>query len=129
MLELAASYGTHEPVRIRKIAEEHGIPSRFLVQILLQLKGAGLVSSTRGASGGYQLAKKPDEISLAEVMAVTEGPDEDNPISAAPDSVMANDLQGSWRGVAGVQRKMLGELTFEHLVERARHRTENMYYI
>src|SRR5215475_6331543 len=67
MLELSASYGAHEPVRIRKIAEEHGIPSRFLVQILLQLKGAGLVTSTRGAAGGYQLAKAPEEITLAEV--------------------------------------------------------------
>src|SRR5437868_6117456 len=50
MLELAASYGSGEPVRIRKIASEHGVPSRFLVQILLQLKGAGLVNSTRGAA-------------------------------------------------------------------------------
>ncbi len=49
VLELAARYGTGEPVRIRTIADEHGIPSRFLVQILLQLKGAGFVASTRGA--------------------------------------------------------------------------------
>ena len=55
MLELAARYDTGEPIRIRTIADEHDIPSRFLVQILLQLKGAGLVNSTRGASGGYQL--------------------------------------------------------------------------
>ena len=45
MLELAVSYGSGEPVRIRKIAEQHGIPSRFLVQILLQLNVAGLVTS------------------------------------------------------------------------------------
>ena len=53
MLELAAQYGSNEPVRIRKIAERHDVPPRFLVQILLQLKGAGLVSSVRGAAGGY----------------------------------------------------------------------------
>ena len=53
MLELAAHYGSKEPLRIRTIADEHGIPSRFLVQILLQLKGAGFVASTRGAAGGY----------------------------------------------------------------------------
>ena len=40
MLELAARYGQGEPAPIREIADEHGIPSRFLVQILLQLKGA-----------------------------------------------------------------------------------------
>src|SRR5215467_8368810 len=73
MLELAAHYGSNEPVRIRTIADEHGIPSRFLVQILLQLKGAGFVASTRGAAGGYQLVKPPEEITLGEVMAVIEG--------------------------------------------------------
>src|ERR1700741_4926153 len=73
MLELAAHYGSGEPVRIRQIADAHGIPSRFLVQILLQLKGAGFVTSTRGAAGGYQLLKDPTEITLAEVMSVIEG--------------------------------------------------------
>ena len=69
ILELAARYDSDEPVRIRDIADAHGIPSRFLVQILLQLKGAGLVQSTRGATGGYALAKPPEAISLADVMA------------------------------------------------------------
>ena len=45
------------PVHIREISEAYGIPERYLVQILLQLKGAGLVASTRGASGGYRLAR------------------------------------------------------------------------
>lgn len=44
------------PMRIREISESSAIPERYLVQILLQLKGAGLVVSTRGASGGYSLA-------------------------------------------------------------------------
>ena len=44
------------PVHIRDISEVYGIPERYLVQILLQLKGAGLVASTRGATGGYRLA-------------------------------------------------------------------------
>src|SRR3984957_1064099 len=82
MLELAARFGSGEPVRIRAIADEHGIPSRFLVQILLQLKGAGFVSSTRGASGGYQLVKPPQTISLGEVMAVIEGQENETPGNA-----------------------------------------------
>ena len=44
------------------------------MQILLQLKGAGLVRSTRGVTGGYTLARSPEQISLADVMAVIEGP-------------------------------------------------------
>jgi Rrf2 family protein len=73
MLELAAAHGAGEPVRIRTIADAHGIPSRFLVQILLQLKGAGYVTSTRGAAGGYQLAMSPERITLGEVMNVIDG--------------------------------------------------------
>src|SRR3972149_5143078 len=59
MMELASQFGTGEPVRIRRIAERHDVPPRFLVQILLQLKGAGLVASIRGAAGGGQLVKTP----------------------------------------------------------------------
>jgi Rrf2 family protein len=129
MLELSTSYHTGEPIRIRKIAEEHGIPSRFLVQILLQLKGAGLVTSTRGAAGGYQLAKAPEDITLAEVMNVTEGPDEEVTTSAAPGSVVGKVLESAWREVAEVHKKMLEKITFDELVDRARHQAENMYYI
>src|SRR4051812_21890208 len=68
MLELAASYDDPQPVRVKSIADAQGIPQRFLVQILLQLKTAGLVASVRGAAGGYQLAKAPDHISLADVI-------------------------------------------------------------
>ena len=68
MLELAANYADAQPVRIKAIADAQGIPQRFLVQILLQLKTAGLVASVRGASGGYQLAKPPESISLAAVI-------------------------------------------------------------
>ena len=73
MVELALCYGSPEPVQIRRIAESHGIPSRFLVQILLQLKGAGLVASTRGALGGYRLIKDPQQVTLGQIMGIVEG--------------------------------------------------------
>ena len=129
MLELAEHYGSGEPVRIRSIADEHGIPSRFLVQILLQLKGAGFVTSTRGASGGYQLVKSPDEISLGEVMSVIEGADEPITSSASRESRSAKVLQVTWQEVADVQRQALQSITFADLVERAHRTSENMYYI
>ncbi len=68
MLELAANYMEPQPVRIKAIADAQGIPQRFLVQILLQLKSAGLVASTRGAAGGYQLVRAPDQITLADII-------------------------------------------------------------
>ncbi len=129
MLELAGRFGVGEPVRIRSIADEHGIPSRFLVQILLQLKGAGFVTSTRGAAGGYQLIKPPEEISLADVMHVIDGAEEPILSSASPDSVPAKVLCAAWQEVADVQQEMLRSITFAELIERARQRSENMYYI
>src|SRR4030095_387091 len=75
MLQMAQEYESAEPLQIRRIAEEQGIPSRFLVQILLQLKGAGLVASVRGAAGGYRRPRPPQEISLAEMIEVMEGAD------------------------------------------------------
>src|SRR5688500_18974927 len=57
MADLACSYQDPNPVHLKHIADKHGISQRFLVQIMLQLKGAGLVDSTRGVAGGYLLAK------------------------------------------------------------------------
>src|SRR5262252_5625903 len=68
MLQLAAHHPDVIPLRIKSIADTQGIPQRFLVQILLQLKTAGLVVSVRGAAGGYQLARPPEEITLAAVI-------------------------------------------------------------
>jgi Rrf2 family protein len=129
MLELAARYETGEPVRIRSIADEHGIPSRFLVQILLQLKGAGFVASTRGASGGYQLVKSPDDISLGEVMAVIEGQEADITSTTPDDSPAARVLLHAWREVAQAQRDALYGITLGDLVERIKRQSQNMYYI
>jgi Rrf2 family protein len=129
MLELAARYGTREPVRIRTIAEEHGIPSRFLVQILLQLKGAGFVASTRGASGGYQLVKPPEEISLGEVMAVIEGQESEVTGTAADHSQTARVLVDAWREVSQVEHDALYGITFGDLVARMKRASESMFYI
>lgn len=129
LLELAASYGSGEPVRIRTIADQHGIPSRFLVQILLQLKGAGLVTSTRGAAGGYQLMTPPEEISLGSVIGVIEGPPENTFNSATGDSPAVRALVDTWREVAEVQQEQLNSISLADLLVRARKNSENMYYI
>jgi len=74
ILALARPHADGSPLRIREIAEAHEIPERYLVQILLQLKGAGLVHSTRGAAGGYRLARPAEAISLGEVLEAIDGP-------------------------------------------------------
>jgi len=130
MLELASRFGSGEPVRIRTIAERHDVPPRFLVQILLQLKGAGLVASTRGAAGGYHLLKPPEQVSLGEVMEAIEGSSGDNgKSSASPDSPAVKVLMQTWRDVDGVQRRMLRAVSLAELLQRARNQDEQMYYI
>lgn len=132
VLELARNWGSDEPVRIRSIAAAHGVPSRFLVQILLQLKGAGVVTSTRGAAGGYQLARAPEEITLEDVYRVIEGPEElVTAVTAdlAGKSKSVSVLLDAWRGVAAAETGALRELTFAALVERSRAATDPMYYI
>ena len=66
--------GTGEPEQIDKIAERQEIPPRYLEQIFHRLKWAGIIRTKRGAKGGYYLGKLPSEISVADVVQVTDGP-------------------------------------------------------
>ena len=129
VLELATRFGTGKPVRIREIADPNGIPSRFLVQILLQLKSAGIVGSTRGAAGGYQMIKEPSEVSLADVMAASEGQISDPISSAGQQTPATRSLFAAWNKLAVAERKLLESISFAELADRATNQTDNMYYI
>ena len=72
-LELAAA-PDEKPVKGERIATAQAIPLRFLENILMQLRHAGLVESRRGADGGYKLARAPEEIALADVIRAIDGP-------------------------------------------------------
>jgi Rrf2 family cysteine metabolism transcriptional repressor len=129
VLELAARHGSGEPVRIREIADAHGIPSRFLVQILLQLKSAGLVHSIRGAAGGYHLARDPEEITLLDVMTVVDAQLSQASAAATRNTPTTRVLHRAWKEVAAKERELLAGVTFATLVERLRGAPEGMYYI
>jgi Rrf2 family cysteine metabolism transcriptional repressor len=72
LLVLGLNYH-QDVVRIQTISEQQNIPKRFLEQILNDLKSAGVVRSKRGVAGGYRLARKPEEITLAAVVRHIEG--------------------------------------------------------
>src|SRR5437016_6307918 len=129
VLELAARHSSGEPVRIRDIADAHGIPSRFLVQILLQLKSAGLVHSIRGAAGGYRLAREPEEITLLDVMTVVDPQLGQPASSAAQVTPTTRVLQRTWKEVAANERDLLEGVTFAELVQQLKGAPEGMYYI
>ena len=71
-IELAAAGG--EPIKGEAIADAQDIPLKFLENILGELKHTGIVSSRRGAQGGYWLAKPADDVSLADIVRAVEGP-------------------------------------------------------
>ena len=85
-LELAAA-PDDKPVKGERIATAQAIPLRFLENILMQLRHAGLVDSRRGAEGGYRLARPATEVTLADVIRAIDGP---------------------LAGVSGVRPEMLG---------------------
>ena len=73
VLELALNR-EHTPLQAKLIAQRQGIPARFIEQILQALKQAGIVSSLRGAQGGYSLSQEPIHISLADIVRAMNGP-------------------------------------------------------
>ena len=73
-LELAAAPISAGPVTADVLAERHEIPRAFLDAIMCDLRSASLVTSRRGPSGGYRLARPPGEISLGDVLRAVEGP-------------------------------------------------------
>jgi len=100
------------------------------VQILLQLKAAGLVESTRGSSGGYQLARPPADITLAEVInaidrssAVPPGP------LAAPRSPTAQAVREVWEEIQSEEKRLLEERTLAELAQRTLHTGVSTYQI
>lgn len=74
LLSLALHAQEGGPTSVRDIAERTGLPQPYLEQILLALKGAGLVRSKRGVGGGYILARPAEEIRLSEIVSAVEGP-------------------------------------------------------
>ena len=69
-----ALHGSDHPTSVKEIAERTGLPQPYLEQILLALKGAGLVRSKRGVGGGYVLARAPEDIRLSEIVSAVDGP-------------------------------------------------------
>jgi Rrf2 family protein len=115
VIALALQRPESGPVRVREIAATYQIPERYLVQILLQLKAAGLVQSARGSSGGYWLARDPARISLGEVLGAIDGPDESPREFLGP---AAEALASVWKRLRAHERDLLDQITIAQLAEK-----------
>ncbi|MBS0265700.1 MAG: Rrf2 family transcriptional regulator [Planctomycetes bacterium] len=131
LIDMALQRDATPLVQTSELAKRNAIPERFLVQILLQLKGAGLVQSVRGASGGYRLSVDPRKINLLEVVRLVDGPSGFGAAeSAAPPSVGRQVLQSVWRKVTDHEEQLLREISIADLAESAgKLDYPDMYYI
>jgi len=112
--------------KVEDLAETVGTSANYLVQILIELKGAGLVDSVRGKHGGYRLAKAPEEITLGMVWRASEGTILDVPAIADDDCPAG--LREVWESVSASLTELSEQVTFAQILE-ASGRDREMYYI
>ncbi|WP_433351387.1 RrF2 family transcriptional regulator [Microtetraspora malaysiensis] len=108
-VELAAA--PPGPVPAERIATAQDIPRRFLDNILLQLRRAGLINSQRGPDGGYWLARPADQISLADIIVVVEGVSQEGERFPG----VAGPLAGVWTALREYEHTTLTEITLAHI--------------
>jgi Rrf2 family protein len=121
-IELAAHSlvrpGAERPLKGERIAQAQEIPLKFLENILVELRHAGIVSSRRGAEGGYLLARPPEDITVAEVIRAVEGPIA-NVRGQRPETVeyvgAAERLRDVWIAVRANLRAVLEQVTLADL--------------
>jgi Rrf2 family protein len=122
--DLAFHYGSG-PIPIDQIAVRQGLPVRYLEQLVLTLKRAGILQSKRGVNGGYTLAKPPAEITLGAILRAVDGPVE--PISClaeAPREPCAREavcaLRGVWSDVHRAVAAIVDRTTLQDVCDRSR---------
>ena len=125
LLSLALHGDGQTPRSVREIADKTGLPQPYLEQILLALKGAGLVRSKRGVGGGYVLARRPSLILLSQIVAAVDGPIVAGDFSD-PHTDGACDHEGQcvllsiWASAGSHMRSYLDSFTLETIATMAR---------
>ncbi len=118
MAELSRS--GERPLPIKELAERRGIPEQFLEQLFSTLRRSGLLTSHRGAKGGYTLSRAPDEITILEVVQALDG----------RIGQEADEAGGIWSEGVAALRKVFGQTTIAEIANReAEEAGSGMYYI
>lgn len=134
MLDLAFHYG-EGPILLKDVAKREHISERYLEQIILSLKAAGLVNSTRGARGGFMLTRPPSQIRLIEVMQVSEGSMAPVECVSDPEVCSRSSLcvtRDIWSEMTEAMSGILESTTLQDLIQRQREKEQpkaRMYYI
>jgi Rrf2 family protein len=118
MVDLAQHYA-HGPIPLAKIAKRQDLSAKYLEQLIILLKGAGLIRSARGRRGGYMLARNPEEINLGEIIETLVGR------LALVDCVAEPELcerspecptRGIWVGMTDILKKQLFSVNLKDVV-------------
>jgi len=131
MLELAENYGKG-PLQLKTIACHQNISVKYLEQLMIILKSAGIIRSIRGPSGGYVLAKSPNEIKISDCFNCLEGPVIttecviNSSFCPRTTDCVAREL---WTEVQGAMMTVLRSKTLQNLVDRAEENKVSDYHI
>jgi len=124
MLELASHYG-EGPIELKEIANKENISLKYLEQVIIPLRTAGLLRSVRGSKGGYALAKPPAEICLNEMVEILEGPLSlteclhDPKICQRVSTCVTREI---WKEVSDAINGIFRSITLEDLVNRKKEK-------
>lgn len=105
-----------QPVPKKRIAEQEGISTDYIEQIIVPLKNAGLVNSVRGLRGGFRLAKKAADITVYDVLSASEG--NINLVGCLSEGCSQSDscvVQRVWQGASDVLRDYFSKITLQEL--------------
>ena len=130
LIEIAAKYGTGGVTQVAEIAARQTIPDRYLEQMLTSLRRGGILHSIRGPKGGYQLAKPPADISVAEVVSCLEGSAQETSEGRrkTPEFAVLHDLD---QRLEVARQSLLQSTTLETLIAQRNRKMgdSTMYFI
>jgi Rrf2 family protein len=135
MISLAQNYGTGDCTTVLSISERYGISKIYLEQVFSLLKRSGVVTSVKGASGGYQLERAPKDIALYDILAAVELSLFEHNDATVPETAPEIEktlTQAVYDRLNNALQTVLREITLEQLVqETEKHRSDNglMFYI
>ncbi|MGH7840198.1 MAG: RrF2 family transcriptional regulator [Candidatus Binataceae bacterium] len=126
LIMLADRFPTAQPQRVEEIAVTQNVPENYLRRLLIELKRGGIVTSQKGPSGGYILARHPSRITMADVVRIIEG--DYTPVECLEDGAAATLCQPGdgcamrevWREVRDNVTAILARTTLQTLTERRR---------
>jgi len=134
-VSLAQSYRSGEYITVLSISERLGISKIYLEQVFSLLKRGGIVSSIKGAQGGYQLARAPESIKVYDILAAVETSlfeDNDETVTESAPHIEAAVRELVYKRLDGALVKALQETSLQDLVTEAEKNDPTqtyMYYI